>query len=170
METRTALPKIDVSKAETGCCPRFDPAPWDGAVFDLSPYLFFKARTRSFLHVPLDMAKVFGRAMGAIDAAGARDPDRYLILSRDLSPWKAEHHFLAAKDVPGLESSALRGRFYAKVYEGAFRDMLRWMRDFESASAGMGVKPDEVYAFYTTCPKCAAAYGKNYVVLFGALA
>ncbi|MCV3205496.1 hypothetical protein OHD62_06965 [Mesorhizobium sp. YC-39] len=25
-------------------------------------------------------------------------------------------------------------------------------------------EPREVYFFYTTCPKCAKAYGKNYVV------
>ncbi len=24
----------------------------------------------------------------------------------------------------------------------------------------------ELYFFYTTCPKCAKAYGKHYVVLF----
>ncbi|WP_455707283.1 hydrolase [Mesorhizobium sp. ORM8.1] len=25
-------------------------------------------------------------------------------------------------------------------------------------------EPGDVYFFYTTCPKCAKAYGKNYVV------
>ena len=27
-----------------------------------------------------------------------------------------------------------------------------------------GQEPKNIYFFYTTCPKCAKAYGKNYVV------
>lgn len=32
--------------------------------------------------------------------------------------------------------------------------------------AGKGRTLEKLYFGYTTCPKCAKAYGKNYVVLF----
>ncbi len=170
MDIRTELPKLDVKNAETGCCPRFDPAPWDDAVFDLNKFTFMGTQTKSFMYVPVNMGSVFTKAMKTIDDAGAVDPDRYLILSRDLSPWKAEHHFLVTKDVPGMPRSDLAGKYYARVYEGPFKDMPRWMADFSAKAAAKGASTGAVYAFYTTCPKCAKAYGKNYVVLFGRLA
>ena len=33
----------------------------------------------------------------------------------------------------------------------------------------LGTHPTEVYFFYTTCPKCAKHYGKNYTIGFAKL-
>lgn len=43
------------------------------------------------------------------------------------------------------------------------------MEDYEKTIKEKGFKCDikEVYMWYTTCPKCAKKYGKNYVVVIG---
>ena len=152
----STLPTMDLSDSPTGCCPRFHPEGWDEQDFKLEGLKFIKASTRSFLFMPMNMAKVMGQTQKAIDAAGARPSDRYLILSHDVSPWKADHYFLVAGEVPGYPTQTLPGAFHARVFEGPYRQMGAWYK-----AMGGG----EVYAFFTTCPGCAKTYGKNYVVL-----
>jgi len=45
-----SLPKCNMDNSETGCCPRFDPAPWDGQEFALHERLFVRATTINFMH------------------------------------------------------------------------------------------------------------------------
>ena len=164
---KTDLPVTDLSNSPTGCCPVFDPDPWDGKEFSFEGLSFITARTRSLFYIPLNMGKVMSRTQKAIEEAGAADPDRYFMLSEDLSKSRAEHHFLVTGDVPGYEREELRGSWYAKVFEGPFSQTGTWHAELVQLMEEMGKKPDRVLAFYTTCPKCAKAYGKNYVVLFG---
>lgn len=163
---KNEIPKIDVSNSETGCCPKFNPEPWDEKVFEFDKLLFAKAETKSFYYMPLNMSSVMTRAMNAIKEADAEELDKYLILSRDLTPWKAEHYFLVTKEVPGLENIKLTGTFMTKVYEGSFKEIPNWIKDMEKYVKKQGKEMKKIYYFYTTCPKCAKYYGKNYVVLF----
>jgi NMD protein affecting ribosome stability and mRNA decay len=82
-------------KSETGCCPRFDPAPWEDKEVTFTDKLSVKDRVRSFLHIPLN----FGSVM-------------------------------------------------VKTHVASKKKQMR-----------------KLYFFYTTCPKCAKFYGKNYTVL-----
>jgi hypothetical protein len=41
--------------------------------------------------------------------------DNYLILSRDISPWKSEHFFAVEKNIPDMEMASIPGNFLAKV-------------------------------------------------------
>jgi hypothetical protein len=50
---QTSLPKCSQEQAETGCCPRFDPNPWDQQEFRFQDRLFVRDRTFNFLHIPL---------------------------------------------------------------------------------------------------------------------
>jgi len=59
----------------------------------------------------------------------------------------------------------MTGKFYSKVYEGPFKDTGKWLKEFEQILDAKGFKGAKVYTWYTTCPKCAKKYGKNYVVL-----
>ncbi len=45
-------------ESETGCCPRFNPGPWDGKEVTWQDKLFLKDRVRSFFHIPLNFGKV----------------------------------------------------------------------------------------------------------------
>ena len=110
------------------------------------------------------MGKVFQRVQTHLENAGAFDPDDVIVLSRDLSAWQAEHLFAAGQNVPDEEMTTLSGDFVTRVFEGPYRDAKDWDAEMREAVSTRGATPSEVYFFYTTCPKCAKAYGKNYVV------
>lgn len=154
-------PRYDASDNPTGCCPRFNPAGWDGAVMHFEQKPFVRARTHSVMHVPIDMGRVFGRVQRAIAEAGADRPEARLVLSRDLSPYAAEHLFAVDCPVPGEEMTTLSGDFRARVFEGAYAKVRNWHRMLAPEAAH---GPDDVWFFYTTCPKCARVYGRNHVV------
>ena len=86
------------------------------------------------------------------------------MLSRDLSPWKAEHLFASNFDVPDEDTTTLTGHFVTKVFEGPYSDAKTWYGEMEEMVRARGSEPERVYFYYTSCPKCAAAMGKNYVV------
>lgn len=161
----SGLPAMDLSDNPTGCCPRFHPEPWENQEFTLEGLSFVKASTRSFLFMPLNMDKVMTRTQADIAAAGAHPKDRYLILSRDLSPWKADHYFLVSGSVPGYEPQSLPGTYRSKVFEGPYQQMGSWYKTMAADLKAQGLEPQDILAFYTTCPNCAKEYGKNYVVL-----
>lgn len=68
------------------------------------------------------------------------------------------------KAVPGEETTSLSGDFITAVFEGPYRKAGDWYRDMQDKVRARGHTPAEVYFFYTTCPKCAKAYGENPVV------
>jgi hypothetical protein len=167
MEVRMQInqtPFYDQSDNPTGCCPRFDPAGWEGQDLHFRDKRFVRASTVSLAHVPLNMGKVFSRVQAHIEAAGAQDPTHFLVMSRDLSAFAAEHLFAVTADVPEEEMVSLTGDYLTKVFEGPYSQAREWCNVLEDAASARGQKPKSVWMFYTTCPKCAKTYGKNYVV------
>ncbi len=110
------------------------------------------------------MSRVFKKTFAAIETAGARSDRQFIVLSHELSPWAAEHYFAITKEVPGQEMCRLSGDFLTKVCEGHFKDAPKWEKEIEACATGRGQRVDKTYFFYTTCPRCAKYYGKNYVV------
>lgn len=163
------LPLIDMSKSTTGCCTLIDPADWDEKEFTFDNKLFAKVRTRSFLHVPTNMAKVMKHAQEEIDQYDAAD-DEWIILSHETTPWHADHYFAISREVPTLETGHISGTFVTKVFEGKFKDAPKWHAKLQEYARSLGKKPVDTFFFYTVCPNCAKAYGKNYVVGFSQVA
>ena len=147
------------------CCTRFDPAPWQERWITLDGKRFVKDRVRSFLHVPLNFGGVMVRNMAVIQKAGAEAPNM-LLLSDENSLWGADVYLEVAKEVPGLAMASISGTFLAQAYEGPYRDMGKWIADMKKRVEAKGKALKKFYFFYTTCPRCAKKYGKNYVVLF----
>ena len=164
------LPVWDMTDNPTGCCPRFDPSAWEDRRLHWQDKPFARATTHSLFHIPLDMGAVFQRTYGAIEAAGAQPTDGFVVLSRDLSPWKAEHLFAVKGPAPGLDIVRLSGDFRTKVFEGPYSKAPKWIEATRDAFAEAGQTAGTVHLFYTTCPKCAKTYGKNYVVAIAELA
>ena len=50
------------------------------------------------------------------------------------------------------------------VFEGPYKDVKKWYNQTIDNANQYGKNVIEVYFFYTTCPKCAKHYGKNYVI------
>ncbi len=152
-------------ESETGCCPRFNPEPWDGKEITFQDKLFVKDHVRSFLHIPLNFGKVMVKNMERIQQAGALAPEP-LLLSDEKSLWGADVYIAVAKEVPGAEMARISGTFLTKVFEGSYKDVRKWieeMKAYVKSKARREIK--KMYFFYTTCPKCAKFYGKNYTVI-----
>lgn len=149
----------------TGCCPPFDPAPYQDAEWNWDAKPFVTDHVTSFLHIPLDMGRMVRRNMALIEAAGA-EAIPHLMLSDERSPWGSEVYIDVKGPVPGARMATLSGCFRSRVYDGPFKDAPQWEADLRKRLAAAGERPGQVYFAYTTCPACARAYGHNYVVLF----
>lgn len=159
-----ALPKYDMSENPTDCCPKFNTEGWDDQKLVFKDKRFVKVKTRSIFHIPLNMGTVYPRTLDAIKNAGALSDDDFIVLSHDPSPWTGEHYFSVTKDVNGQETVCLTGGFLTKVFEGPYKNIPKWEKEMEAFVTGKGDQVEKTYFFYTTCPKCAKFYGKNYVV------
>jgi hypothetical protein len=158
------LPIMNMDNSETKCCPKFNPEAWENQTIVFDNKLFVKTQTKSFLHIPLGLGKMWMRTLNAIKGVDAELKDNYFTLSYDPSPWKGEHYFAVTKDVPGEEMVKLSGEYLTKVFEGPFSQVGKWAKEMETYVESKDKEVKKVYFFYTSCPKCAKHYGKNYVV------
>jgi hypothetical protein len=151
-------------ESETGCCPRFNPAPWDGKEVTFKDKLFVKNHVRSFFHIPLDFAKVMVKNMEMIKQAYALVP-LPLMLSDEKSLWGADIYTAVAKEVPDGKMARISGTFLTKVFEGPYKNAGQWAKEMKDYVKSKAREMEKMYFFYTTCPKCAEFYGKNYTVI-----
>ena len=162
----TEIPSFAPEDVVTGCCPKFHPGQWEERIFNFGEYTFIKSHTNSMMFVPLNMDKIMTRVITDITKAKAMFADKVLILSQDVSAFKTEHLFLVNGEVPGYKPQKLEGLYFCKVYDGPFKQMSDFMKDFDEVLRLKGRTLKEVYAYYTTCPKCAETYQHNYIALF----
>ncbi|MDD5145490.1 MAG: hypothetical protein PHF44_01420 [Candidatus Pacebacteria bacterium] len=150
---------------KTGCCEPFDPEPWQEKEIIWKDKIFIKDRVKSFFHIPLDFGKKVVKNMELIERAGAKSPYQ-LMLTDEKSLWAADIYIDVAKEVLGAKIAKLSGTFLTKVFEGPYQNAGKWAKEMEEYVKNKGKEIKKLYFSYTTCPKCAKAYGKNYVVLF----
>lgn len=149
----------------TGCCEPFDPAPWDGKEITWNNKIFVKDHITSFLHIPLNFGKIVVKNLALIEKAVAKAPYQ-LMLTDEKSLWGADIYIDVSKDVPGAQMATISGSFLTKVFEGPYQNAGKWAQEMQIFVKDKGKQIKKLYFSYTTCPKCAKAYGKNYVVLF----
>jgi len=157
---------MTTKKHEAECCPKFNPTPWDGKMIEWHYKKFIKDKVFTLFYMPINFGSVITRLMKKTEKAGAKVPD-WLCLSDHTSKWNMDLYLAVDKEVADIENVALSGKFWTKVYEGPFQDTGKWMKDFENFAKEKKVKVKKMYMWYTTCPKCAKKYGKNYVVIVG---
>jgi len=159
--------KTYTSKNETGCCPVPDVQAWDNAQVIWQGKRFVKGKTFNFMHIPLNMKRMLNGVWADIKSVGAEPPtEEWMLLSTDPSPWRGEHFASVTKEVPGAENVVLSGTFLTKVFEGPYKEAGKWAKAMEDHVKSRGKVLEKLYFFYTTCPKCAKQYGKNYTVGF----
>jgi hypothetical protein len=146
------------------CCPRFNPEPWDGKILTWQGKRFVQDRVTSLFHIPLNYGAVMTRMNTAIRAAGA-ELEAPVMLADENSLWGADVYVEVGKDVPGVKMAAISGTFMSKVFDGPFSQIGRWVEAMKAWLSSEGKSYSKLYFYYTTCPKCAKKYGKNYVVL-----
>jgi len=160
------MEKIDSKIKPTGCCEIFNPDPWDDKILEWSDKKFVKGKVFTLFFMPLNFGSVIVKAMGKIKSAGAKMVDS-LGLSDHTSKWNMDLYLAVDREIPGMENITLNGKFFSKVYEGNFKETGEWCKDFEKSAKEKGFEVKKMYMWYTTCPKCAKSYGKNYVVIIG---
>ena len=146
------------------CCPEFNPILWDDKIIEWDKKRFIKDHVFTVFYMPVNFGGVMKRLNEKITTAGATMPDG-LCLADHTSKWNMDLYLAVDKEIPGVENTTLSGRFYCKVYEGPYKDTGKWSKDFETAAKSKGYGIKKLFFWYTTCPKCAKKYGKNYVVL-----
>jgi hypothetical protein len=151
--------------SETGCCPRFDPLPWDEKEVSFEGKLFLKDKVKTFLHIPINFGAVMVKDMELIKNSEALAP-KPLMLYDSKSLFGADIYIEISKEIPGKETTKIPGKFLSKVFEGNFKDSGKWIKEMQAFVKSKGKNPEKMYFFYTTCPKCAKHYGKNYIVIF----
>ena len=153
-----------MSNNEEVCCPKFDPEPWDGKEITWEGKPFVKDRVRSFLHIPLNFGAVMRRNMAKIGEAEAM-PEEVIVLSDENSLWGSDVYIAVDTAVPDAEMVSLTGTFMTKVFLGPYENAGSWAQEMADHVTSAGKTLNQLYFYYTTCPKCAKKYGKNYVVL-----
>ncbi|HNW71603.1 MAG TPA: hypothetical protein PKZ36_00695 [Candidatus Paceibacterota bacterium] len=149
------------------CCPKFDPTPWDNKEVVWSDKLFIKEKTCSLFYMPLNMGSMMKKVCTKMEKSGASpDVKDWVMLSRDLSPWKCEHYLAVNKEVSDSDNVKLSGTFLTKVFEGPYKEVKNWYKEMQKLAEEKVVDKNNIYFYYTTCPKCAKKWGKNYVVGF----
>ena len=151
---------------ESECCQKFDPKPWDGKVFEWQDKKFIKDKVLTFFFMPINFGSVMKRIVGKVEKSGANIPDM-MCLYDHTSSWNMDLYLAVDKEIIDAENVTHSGKFFSKVYEGDFKDTGKWCKDYESFAQKEGYKISKLFMWYTTCPKCAKKFGKNYVVIIG---
>lgn len=149
----------------TGCCDPFNPEPWQDKEITWKDKIFVKDHVTSFLHIPLNMGQKVIKNMKLIEKAKAEAPQQ-LMLTDEKSLWGADIYIDVSKNVPGAKMATISETFLTKVFEGPYQNVGRWAKEMQEHVSNKGKKLEKLFFSYTTCPKCAKAYDKNYVVLF----
>ena len=146
------------------CCPKFDPKPWDGKVFDWKNKKFVKDKVFTLFFMPINFGSVIKRLTEKVDSANAKMPDS-LCLSDHTSKFNMDLYLAVDKEIPNAENVTLSGKFLSKVYEGPFEETGKWCEDFKQYAKSKNLEIKKWYMWYTTCPKCSKKYGKNFVAV-----
>lgn len=157
---------MDDQNQKMECCPKFDPTPWEARVFEWGNKKFIKDKVCTFFYIPLNFGSAMMRSVRKIEEVGTKISEG-MVLADHTSKWNMDLYLAVDKEISGAENVTLAGKYLSKVYEGSFKDTGEWHKDFEKYAQDNGHVLEKIYLWYTTCPKCAKKYGKNYVVIMG---
>ena len=129
--------------------------------------LFIKDTLRQFTHMPLP--RTFGKTVARMwkkieDAGAVPDAKDFIMLATESSPWKGEIYINVTKEIPNAENVRLSGTHIAKVFDGPYNAVPKWIKEMNQYANQQGKTAKTYYFYYTTCPKCAKICGHNYVV------
>ncbi|MFH0947923.1 MAG: hydrolase [Elusimicrobiota bacterium] len=82
------------------------------------------------------------------------------------SLWGSDLYIAVDKEIPGAKNEKISGNFLTKVLEGPYQNAGKWAKEMCDYVESKGKETKKMYFWYTTCPKCAKIYGKNYTVIF----
>lgn len=155
---------------EKECCPKFNPGKWDGKSFLWKNKRFIMESIPTLFHIPFPpmIGKKITKMMNLADGArkiGSKK-DEVLILFRDPSAFRSEIYLSVTGKVSGANNTSISGTFAAKVFDGGYNDIPKFIKQMNEYLAKKGKTAKDYYIHYAYCPKCAKKYGANYMILF----
>ena len=148
------------------CCPEFNPAPWNEKEIKWENEKFIKDHVTCFFHIPLNFGSKMVKNVTAMKALNAVPSESdFIVLSNNDSLWGMDIYLRTTKDVPFARTTTISGTFLSKVFEGPYKNTPAWVKEMKQHVTAKGKEIKDLFFYYTTCPKCARKYGKNYVVL-----
>lgn len=148
------------------CCPEFDPTLWNEKIFEWNNKKFIKDKVFTIFYMPINFGGVMRKLDMKLRQENAVVTDN-MGLSDHTSLWNMDVYLAVDKEIPNAQNTSLSGTFVSKVYKGSFSETGKWHKDFTEWRKTQGHKTLKQFIWYTTCPKCAKKYGKNYVVILG---
>jgi hypothetical protein len=148
------------------CCPKFDPLPWDDKIIEWNKKKFIKDKVFTIFYMPMNFGSKIVGLIKKVGDSGANLQDN-MCLSDHTSKWNMDIYMAVDREIPGADNINISGKFLSRVYEGKFTDTDKWCEDFKRNAKAKNLEIKKWYMWYTTCPKCAKKYGKNYVVVLG---
>jgi hypothetical protein len=148
------------------CCPKFDPDPWQEKSFNWNEKLFIRDKVFTLFYMPITFGRTMKKLMKKLEHSNAVCQDN-MVLSDHTSKWNMNILMAVDKPLENAENIKLSGHFLSKVYEGPYKNTAQWCKDFEDYAGKQNLPVKKWYMWYTTCPKCAKKYGKNYVAIVG---
>lgn len=154
---------------EKECCPKLNVKLWDGKTFKWKNKHFIKETMPTLFHMPLPwligrkMKKLYDLAMAEKAGPAVKE---WLFLFYDPTPFKSEIYMTVTKPVTKAQNVDISGTFEAKVFDGPYKDVPKFMGEMDSGLAKKGKKAKKYYIHYAYCPKCSKKYGHNYMIFF----
>ena len=132
--------------SETGCCKRFNPAPWQDKTIKWKNKLFLKGSLICFFYMPLGFDKFMRQSTERIAQSGALAKTPILLYDAR-SPFGADVYIAIEKEVPGSPTERISGTFLSKVFEGGFEKSGEWTGEMKKFVASKGKKLRKLYFF-----------------------
>jgi len=155
------------------CCPKFDIKKWDRKTFDLGKRQFIKETIPTLFHIPFPpmIGEKITKMMALATVAKKIDSkkDEVLVLFQDPSAFKSNIYISVTGNVPRAKNVKIPGNFAARVYDGPYNMIPKFVGDMNAYLEKEGKKVpknDEYYIHYAYCPKCEKKYGHHYMILF----
>lgn len=174
--TNNNLNKQSMAKQTTNnqeCCPKFNTKQWDKKTFNWNNKRFVKETIPTLFHIPFPpmIGKKITKMMELATGSDKIDTkkDEVLVLFQDPSAFKSNIYISVTGNVPGANNVKIPGTFMAKVYDGPYNAIPKFVNDMNTYLEKEGKripKNDEYYIHYAYCPKCEKKYGYNYMILF----
>jgi hypothetical protein len=152
------------------CCPVFSVEKWDKKTFQWEKKLFIMESMPTLFHIPFPPAigKKITRMHQMAENSGTTIPDKIdaLILFRDPTAFRSEIYYAVTKEIDGANNTSVSGTFAARVFDGPFNSVPKFMKEMNGSLAAEGQTAKDYYVHYAYCPKCAKERGHNYMILF----
>lgn len=151
---------------EAECCPKFNPKLWDKKEITWKNKIFLKDKLKCFFYIPLNFKRLMQKNWEIIEKNKAQvSPKEFIVMTDQGNMWRANLYMLVSKEIPNQNIEKISGKFLTKVYEGSYKNMGHWVKDFQEYIKSKNKEIKKMYFYYTTCPKCAKKYGKQFTVI-----